>query len=127
MKKQTQKKSTLTTSRQWVVVTCLMVVLFLFAFAVYAADMSWTAGKQKADSSDVSVSGQTVCLPHKSTDGPQTEECAIGIKANNGDYYGVQNLDMSMTGMNASVKVHGTLTSAPESKYNIVGMIWVER
>lgn len=33
------------------------------------------------------LSGTQVCLPHKDTTGPQTLECAIGMKTDGGEYY----------------------------------------
>lgn len=33
------------------------------------------------------LSGVQVCLPHKDTTGPQTLECAIGMKTDSGEYY----------------------------------------
>ena len=36
-----------------------------------------------------SLSGEYVCLPHKDTRGPQTLECAFGIKTEAGEYYAV--------------------------------------
>lgn len=33
------------------------------------------------------LQGEIVCLPHKDTSGPQTMECAYGIKTENGDHY----------------------------------------
>jgi hypothetical protein len=33
------------------------------------------------------LTGEYVCLPHVNTDGPQTDECAIGIKTEAGEYY----------------------------------------
>ncbi|MFA6315566.1 MAG: hypothetical protein WC648_04340 [Candidatus Paceibacterota bacterium] len=38
------------------------------------------------------VSGQFTCLPHKDTSGPQTEECAFGLRDNSGKHYA---LDLS--------------------------------
>jgi len=35
--------------------------------------------------------GKLVCLPHKNQSGPQTAECALGIQADDGKYYGVRN------------------------------------
>lgn len=34
-----------------------------------------------------SLSGIYVCLPHKDTTGPQTDECASGLKTDDGTYY----------------------------------------
>ncbi len=33
------------------------------------------------------LTGTYVCLPHKDTTGPQTLECALGMKADDGNYY----------------------------------------
>ena len=35
------------------------------------------------------LSGEYICLPHKNTNGPQTLECALGIKTEAGEYYAV--------------------------------------
>lgn len=41
---------------------------------------------------NATVVGEYACLPHASTDGPQTMECALGIHTQDGAYYA---LDMS--------------------------------
>ena len=38
---------------------------------------------------NIELFGTQVCLPHKDTAGPQTEECAIGLKAEDGYIYGL--------------------------------------
>jgi hypothetical protein len=38
---------------------------------------------------NVTLSGTYVCLPHLDTSGPQTEECAFGLKTDDGVYYAV--------------------------------------
>ena len=35
------------------------------------------------------LSGEYVCLPHADTTGPQTDECAFGLKTDVGEYYAV--------------------------------------
>lgn len=35
------------------------------------------------------LSGEYVCLPHADQSGPQTLECAFGIKTDSGEYYAV--------------------------------------
>lgn len=37
----------------------------------------------------VTLSGSYVCLPHLDTTGPQTEECAFGLKTDDGVHYAV--------------------------------------
>jgi hypothetical protein len=39
------------------------------------------------------LTGEVVCLPHADTDGPQTMECAFGMKTDVGEYYA---LDLSL-------------------------------
>ncbi len=38
---------------------------------------------------EMTLSGTYVCLPHMNTEGPQTMECAFGIKSDAGEYYAV--------------------------------------
>ncbi len=50
------------------------------------------------DSPDrASVTGEYVCLPHKDAAGPQTAECAIGIRTQDGSYYALDFNLMSQT------------------------------
>lgn len=41
------------------------------------------------------LSGEVVCLPHANTDGPQTMECAYGLKTDAGEYYALDLAAMS--------------------------------
>lgn len=41
----------------------------------------------------VTLSGMSVCLPHRDTSGPHTMECALGLKARDGTHYA---LDLSI-------------------------------
>ncbi|MEK7094366.1 MAG: hypothetical protein AAB903_03460 [Patescibacteria group bacterium] len=43
----------------------------------------------------ISLSGEYLCLPHKDTTGPQTDECASGLKTNDGYYYALDFSPMS--------------------------------
>lgn len=36
---------------------------------------------------EATLTGEQVCLPHKDTRGPQTLECAFGMKLDTGEYY----------------------------------------
>lgn len=59
---------------------------------------------------DVVLTGTFVCLPHKDTTGPQTEECAFGIKTDAGVHYAV-NFGASATMMEQfRAGAHGTFT-----------------
>lgn len=78
----------------------------------------------------VTVTGTVVCLPKKGP-GPHTLECAYGLRAENGQHYGLSNLFTGQwpwpldTGDRA--RITGTLR-APEANtsYDIVGTIEVE-
>ncbi len=43
------------------------------------------------------LSGEYLCLPHVDTRGPQTDECALGIKTAVGEYYAIDFNLMSQT------------------------------
>ena len=43
----------------------------------------------------VSLSGTYVCLPHRNQNGPQTLECAFGLKTDTGEYYAIDFSAMS--------------------------------
>lgn len=73
---------------------------------------------------EVRVKGEIVCLPKKG-DGPQTLECAFGLKALDGKHYGLlnsQNPLLVQTG--EVVVVKGLLEPAdPNTSYDIAGNI----
>jgi hypothetical protein len=83
-----------------------------------------------------SLQGEYVCLPHRDTKGPQTLECAFGMKAQDGNYY---SLDMSavtfpagMINTGDMISVEGQLVPVEAlstdhwQKYNIKGVVRVE-
>lgn len=43
------------------------------------------------------LTGEYVCLPHTDQNGPQTLECALGIKTDVGEYYALAFAPMSQT------------------------------
>ncbi len=67
------------------IVLVLLVVAF-FAFNAYIYNEKQGTGEVPAPYRGT-LSGVQVCLPHKDTSGPQTLECAIGIKTDVGEYY----------------------------------------
>lgn len=84
---------------------------------------------------NVTLSGTYVCLPHLDTTGPQTEECAFGLKTDEGDYYAV-NFGQSATSMEqfqsgAHIKAQGfvvikeALSSDHWQKYNMKGIFTI--
>lgn len=79
----------------------------------------------------VSLEGEIVCLPHKNTEGPQTLECAAGLKTDKGEHYGLSSKDSAspLTATAGSKKralVNGVLEPASDSIYDIKGIVVVE-
>jgi hypothetical protein len=75
--------------------------------------------------------GNVVCLPHKNSDGPQTLECAIGLKGEDGKHYGLKDKDSpagqsAVNGVfNKRVEVTGTFTQTNDAVYDIAGNITI--
>lgn len=86
---------------------------------------------QASQGEKISVTGVMICLPHKNTSGPQTMECAYGLKGDNGKYYGLTDSDpgykniMSLP-MNKKVEVTGRFISKDDQRYQSIGTITVE-
>ena len=84
---------------------------------------------------EVTINGEVTCLPKKGN-GPHTMECAIGLLAENGDYYSLINLsevdpDYKFSVGWLKVVVQGTLisdnkTGLDGNPYNTVGSINVK-
>lgn len=80
-------------------------------------------------SSQITVVGTQACLPHKDQTGPQTLECAIGLKTTHG-YYGLKNIPQAdlISNKLSTTKpfmVTGTLETGTDSKYDTLGTITV--
>src|SRR3989344_5401804 len=83
----------------------------------------------------VTKEGRVVCLPHVNQEGPQTLECAFGLKTTDGLYYGLDAGDMpdqvSLAPMDRDVRIEGRLTAAAAlssdfwNRYPIEGIITV--
>lgn len=76
----------------------------------------------------ITATGEIVCLPHKNTEGPQTLECAYGMKTDGGIYYALVDptSDYSFIGSvggGQHVKVTGILKTSVNSKYQDVGRL----
>jgi hypothetical protein len=76
----------------------------------------------------VTLAGQLICLPHKNPNGPQTEECAYGLKDDAGRYYGLNDTSgnyslISSAEFNHRVQVTGTFHSQTSATYPIAGII----
>jgi hypothetical protein len=75
---------------------------------------------------DITIRGTLECLP-KSGDGPQTMECAFGLKDENGRFYGLNDPEWKFLigpAMNTKVTVTGKLKDKNSGdKYNTIGTI----
>ncbi len=82
-----------------------------------------------------SLEGTYVCLPHRDTGGPQTLECALGLRTDDGSHYAVVGSGASAesasatTPTGARVRVTGSVVPVEASsnsewqRYAIVGVI----
>jgi len=86
---------------------------------------------------EVSLAGEYLCLPHRDTDGPQTLECALGLKTNEGNYYALDFDDLLRSGeidfgTGTRIVVSGQLVPIEQissdqwQRYAIEGIIKVE-
>ncbi len=81
-------------------------------------------------SAPINITGEITCLPKKGS-GPQTLECAIGLKGNNGLYYGLKNLSLYPNfaiSTGTMVEVSGNFMAEEmfgpgNSRYDIAGTI----
>ena len=88
-----------------------------------------TFTKQIATRQEIIIKGEMVCLPHKES-GPQTLECAYGLKDENGLYYGLKDSDpsyknISSLEMGQPVQIKGILREETNTIYQSVGVIEV--
>lgn len=80
----------------------------------------------------VTLAGTMVCLPHRDTSGPQTMECAYGLLGDDGNYYGLTDVDSSADAAITSfatesrVQVSGDFMLGEDERYATVGDIEIE-
>jgi hypothetical protein len=120
--------------RRNLIITSIVVVLVIVAGAAfyfsgaYNKIMNPTPVQQQ--DATVTVKGSVVCLPHKNTDGPTTLECAVGLKSDDGTYYGLSgaaNSDLAgAAGSDRQVNVTGTFQEQVNDKYTMKGVITVK-
>lgn len=71
----------------------LIIVAGIIALIVgFYAFNAYIYNEKQGDGNDVTsyrgtLSGEVVCLPHADTDGPQTKECAYGLRTDSGEHY----------------------------------------
>src|SRR5690606_35704888 len=73
-------------------------------------------------SGPIKIAGTMVCLPHKDTSGPQTLECAFGLKDDLARYFILRDLDASYSNIagvpiNSHIFVEGTFIREDNNKY----------
>jgi hypothetical protein len=114
----------------------VLVVLGIVAAYSHFAKVEPVAPSHDYEPYQATLSGFETCLPHKDTSGPQTLECALGIKTDDGTYYA---LDFSLLGSQVPPEVHTGIRFAAHGlvtpverlnndrwqKYDIVGIFSV--
>jgi len=104
-------------------------VVVLFTVAVVGVTVVLTnslqSSRDAADGTDVIISGEITCLPHKNTGGPQTLECALGLHSDDNRYYALKNAPQSVSTGAGRAEVRGTLSTTADSVYDIAGTITV--
>lgn len=84
------------------------------------------------------LEGASVCLPHKDMSGPQTLECAFGIRADDGSHYAISTYGLDADTVmkaqtSARIRAEGhvvpvqALSSDIWMKYDIIGIMQAER
>jgi hypothetical protein len=85
-----------------------------------------------APSGPIQMRGTLVCLPHKNPEGPQTLECAYGLKDEQGRYFALKDSDpgyknIGSVPMNATVTVEGSFTEETSAIYPTIVIIEVAK
>lgn len=114
-------------------------VLFIFLaittlFIVGATTLRKTTETQKISvppAGEITINGEVVCLPHKQNGGPQTLECAYGLKDLEGRYYGLKDPTpdyavISKIPFGRMVEIVGTFTPDSNSIYQSIGVIEIK-
>ena len=108
------------------------------AIVILAGGYVWAVKYQKTPATQpqnqtqqtFTKTGDVACLPHKGP-GPTTQECALGLKADDGKYYGLIGSKTAGLGTmdGERVSITGILkdgTQNPFDKYDTVGIIEVQ-
>lgn len=112
-------------------------VLLLLAIVAVAGIVSVVRapGKNNTPSNNTTTvkTGRVVCLPHKNSNGPQTMECALGLRGEDQKYYALKDEDSPpdqspLNGVtNKRVEITGKFVETKDSNYNIVGTITIRK
>ncbi len=116
-----------------------IIVLAVLVGAGYYYFFNRASQKVTLDSTPqkATLSGTYVCLPHLDSSGPQTEECAFGLKTDDGVYYAVgfgQSINiMEMFQSGSQIKAEGlivtkeSLSTNQWAKYNMKGIFTIKK
>ena len=110
---------------------------FVFRYKIGESEPAVSQGEMLTPQ-EVTLKGTFVCLPHKDTSGPQTMECAQGLKAEDGNFYAVDMQAVSDTPAfsfpsDTSVTIEGQLVPVEAlstdmwNKYGIKGIMKVSK
>jgi heat shock protein HslJ len=91
-----------------VVLAVLVAAYFFFNFFIYTEKQ----GTGEIDRYRATLSGEYVCLPHKNTGGPQTLECAFGLKTDVGEYYALDFNLMSQSPVPPNIPMNTRITAS---------------
>ncbi len=118
-----------------IVIALGVLVVLIGALLAFGGMKEHDAAPIDSTPQPMTISGTYECLPHANPDGPQTMECAFGIKSDQGDHYAV-NFGQSADAMNAfqsgqHVTISGffvpkeALNSDQWQRYNMKGIFTV--
>ena len=98
-----------------IVVIAVALAIIIGAFWLYPSEKSVTNDRvigTPEETYEATLIGIPECLPHRDQTGPQTLECAFGIKLDDGTYYGLDMSDIpgDYQSHEGYISVHGMLT-----------------
>lgn len=109
------------------VVIATVAIFAVVAFIVTRGSSAPSVSMEKRGDESI-VKGLAVCLPHKDTEGPQTMECAIGIKDSQGIYYSLNDtnnayLNVGQIQTGKRYQVTGMIEERADATYDTAGII----
>lgn len=131
MKKQKRlaaSKPSLMSWRHWAIIVLLIAVLLGYGLMVSWLDGQWLRRTQigtadRTPGGTITIKGEVVCLPHRDQTGPQTEECALGVKDRGGYYYAVRETKSSLTTGERAEITGRPIPASSNEKYDIIGTV----
>ncbi len=127
------------TQKNILVSVCLLFLVAAAGYFSFKDESIKNTTPQNTDGTpyNVTLSGTYVCLPHLDTEGPQTMECAFGLKTDDGVYYAV-NFGASQNSMSqfqsgthitaeGFVVIKEALSTNQWEKYNMKGIFTITK